>query len=106
VVNFTKNGQTKEIKDIGNFTDGYAVQKFRNVTVSGVQGSDKAGNFSDSDFPIFRLADAYLMYAECAVRGAGGSIATAATYVNALRTRANGTAVTRDLTLDFILMKS
>jgi hypothetical protein len=44
------------------------------------------------------------MYAECAVRGAGGSIATAATYVNALRTRANGTAVTQgDLTLDFIL---
>jgi hypothetical protein len=33
--------QTKEIKDIGNFTDGYAVQKFRNVTVS-EQGSDKA----------------------------------------------------------------
>jgi hypothetical protein len=25
----------------------------------------------------FRLADAYLMYAECAVRGAGGSLATA-----------------------------
>jgi hypothetical protein len=28
-------------------------------------------------FPIFRLADAYLMYAECVVRGAGGSLATA-----------------------------
>jgi hypothetical protein len=26
------------------------MQKFRNVTVNGVQGSDKAGNFSDSDF--------------------------------------------------------
>jgi hypothetical protein len=24
---------------------------------------------------LFRLADAYLMYAECAVRGAGGSLA-------------------------------
>jgi hypothetical protein len=39
------------------------------------KGSDKA-NFSDSDFPIFRLADAYLMYAECFVR-AGGNGATA-----------------------------
>jgi hypothetical protein len=29
------------------------------------------------------------MYAEC-VRGAGGSLATATKYVNALRTRANG----------------
>jgi hypothetical protein len=101
---FYTDGQTKEIKNIGNFTDGYAVQKFRNVDVNGKQGSDKAGNFSDSDFPIFRLADAYLMYAECAVRGAGGSLATATTYVNALRTRAKGAAVNQgDLNIDFIL---
>ncbi|MFV8369042.1 RagB/SusD family nutrient uptake outer membrane protein [Flavobacterium sp. LB2R40] len=101
---FYTNGQTKEIKNIGSFTDGYAIQKFRNVDVKGVQGSDKAGNFSDSDFPIFRLADAYLMYAECAVRGAGGTLPTAATYVNALRTRAKGASVTQgDLTLNFIL---
>jgi len=101
---FYTNGQTKEIKNIGSFTDGYAIQKFRNVDVNGKQGSDKAGNFSDSDFPIFRLADAYLMYAECAVRGAGGTLATAATYVNALRTRAKGATVTQgDLTLNFIL---
>jgi hypothetical protein len=32
-------------QNIGTFTDGYAIQKFRNVTVNGVQGSDKAGNF-------------------------------------------------------------
>ncbi|WP_426093975.1 RagB/SusD family nutrient uptake outer membrane protein [Flavobacterium sp. DSR2-3-3] len=101
---FYTNGQTKEIKNIGSFTDGYAIQKFRNVDVNGKQGSDKAGNFSDSDFPIFRLADAYLMYAECAVRGAGGTLPTAATYVNALRTRAKGPTVTQgDLTLNFIL---
>jgi hypothetical protein len=101
---FYKEGQTKEIKNIGNFTDGYAIQKFRNVTVNGVQGSDKTGDFSDSDFPIFRLADAYLMYAECFVRGAGGNATTALGYVNALRTRAKGAAVNSgDLTLDFIL---
>jgi hypothetical protein len=101
---FYKDGQTKEIKNIGNFTDGFAVQKFRNVTVNGVQGSDKTGDFSDADFPIFRLADAYLMYAECAVRGAGGNLATATTYVNTLRTRANGSAVTQGiLNLNFIL---
>jgi hypothetical protein len=101
---FYKDGQTKEIKNIGNFTDGYAIQKFRNVTVNGVQGSDKTGDFSDADFPIFRLADAYLMYAECAVRGAGGNVATATTYVNTLRTRANGSSVTQgDLNLNFIL---
>src|SRR3970040_2281126 len=104
---FYTDGQSKEITNIGTFTDGYAVQKFRNVTVDGVQGSDKAGNFSDSDFPIFRLADAYLMYAECAVRGEGGNLGTATTYVNDLRTRANAATVptlTADATgLDFIL---
>jgi hypothetical protein len=102
---FYTDGQTKEIVDIGSFTDGYAVQKFRNVDVNGVRGTDKSGTFSDSDFPIFRLADAYLMYAECAVRGAGGATkALAKTYVDALRTRANtSTVLEGTLTLDFIL---
>ncbi len=97
-------GQSKEINDIGIFTDGYAIQKYRNVDVNGVQGSDAAGDFADIDFPIFRLADAYLMYAECAVRGAGGNLATATGYVNALRTRAKGATVNSgELTLNFIL---
>ncbi len=101
---FYTDGQSKEIADMGSFTDGYAIQKFRNVTVNGVQGSDKGGNFTDSDFPIFRLADAYLMYAECAIRGAGGSLSTATTYVNDVRTRAKATAVSQgDLNLNFIL---
>jgi hypothetical protein len=39
---FYKDGQTKEIKD-SNFTDGYAILKFRNVDVNGKQGSDKTG---------------------------------------------------------------
>jgi len=90
---FYTDGQTKEIVDISNFTDGYAIQKFRNVTVNGVPGSDKSGDFSDSDFPMFRLADAYLMYAECAVVGKVGDLGTARGYVNALRTRANASMI-------------
>ncbi|MGL5112027.1 MAG: RagB/SusD family nutrient uptake outer membrane protein [Flavobacterium sp.] len=102
--NFYTDGQNKEIKDLGAFTDGYAVQKFSNLTKAGVQGSDKSGDFVDTDFPIFRLADAYLMYAECNLRGAGGSNSTALTYVNALRTRANAPTVSLgELNLDFIL---
>ncbi|MFV8392380.1 RagB/SusD family nutrient uptake outer membrane protein [Flavobacterium sp. LB2P6] len=98
---FYTDGQTKEIVDISSFTDGYAIQKFRNVTVNGVQGSDKSGDFSDSDFPIFRLADAYLMYAECAVVGKVGDLGTARGYVNALRTRANASTIA-SLTADAI----
>lgn len=102
--NFYTDGQNKEIKTIGDFTDGYAIQKYKNVDKNGKQGSDSTGNFCDTDFPMFRLADAYLMYAECVARGAGGSLATATTYVNALRTRAKATTISQgDLTLDFIL---
>jgi hypothetical protein len=102
--NFYTNGQTKEIKDVSNFQDGYAVQKFSNLTKDGVQGSDKSGDFVDTDFPIFRLADAYLMYAECNLRGAGGTNTTALQYVNALRTRANAPTIgLGELNLDFIL---
>ncbi|WP_281227695.1 RagB/SusD family nutrient uptake outer membrane protein [Flavobacterium aquiphilum] len=103
--NFYKDGQNLEIKDLATFTDGYAVQKFRNLTSAGVAGSDKKGDFVDCDFPIFRLADAYLLYAECAARGAAGAnMATAVTYVNALRTRAKTNTITQsELTLAFIL---
>ena len=102
--NFFTDGQNKEIKDVGAFTDGYAVQKFSNLTKAGVQGSDKSGDFVDTDFPIFRLADAYLMYAECNLRGAGGTNTTALQYVNALRTRANAPTIgLGELNLDFIL---
>jgi len=89
---------------LGAFTDGYAIQKFSNLTKAGVQGSDKSGDFVDIDFPVFRLADAYLMYAECNLRGAGGSNSTALNYVNALRTRAKAPTVSLgELNLDFIL---
>ena len=105
--NFFTEDQTLEIEDPFNFSNGYAIEKFRNVDVNGNQGSDGAGEFVDVDFPMFRLADAYLMYAEAFLRGGGGSAGTAADYVNMLRERAYGSSAgnigATDLTLDFIL---
>lgn len=93
------------ITDVGNFTQGVGAPKYRNVTSTGQAGSH--GDFPDTDFPMFRLADAYLIYAEAVLRGGGGSTATALQYVNALRTRAYGNAsgniTAAQLTLDFIL---
>jgi hypothetical protein len=102
---FWTDGQSKVINKISDFSNGFCVQKFRNIKVDGTAGSDTSGNFVDIDFPIFRLGDTYLMYAECAVRGAAGTtIGSAVTYVNALRTRANTSTVSSgDLTLGFIL---
>ena len=99
-------GQTLEIDDIGDFTNGYAVAKFKNLTKDGTQGSDLT--FPDTDFPVFRLADAYLMYAEAVLRGGtGGDMGMAVSYINALRERAygdnSGNISSGDLTLAFII---
>ncbi len=103
---FYTNGQNLEINDIGTFEDGFAVPKFVNVTSQGQPGVDT--DFPDTDNPIFRLADAYLMYAEAVLRGgAGGDVTTALGYINALRQRAygdnSGDITASELTLDFIL---
>lgn len=79
--------RTIDILNIADRDQGYILAKYSNKTSTGVAGV--SSTFVDTDFPLFRLADAYLMYAECAVRGAGDA-ALALTYVNDLRTRANG----------------
>ncbi|BAO54428.1 RagB/SusD family nutrient uptake outer membrane protein [Nonlabens marinus] len=104
---FFTNNQTKQIADESQFGQGFAIAKFKNVDVNGNQGSDATGDFVDIDFPVYRLADAYLMYAEAVVRGGGGSQAQAVNYINILRQRAygnNGSNITASqLTLPFIL---
>lgn len=102
---FFTDGQTLEINSITTFENGWAAPKYQNVTSLGIPGSH--GTFPDIDYPMFRLADAYLMYAEVALRGGGASIAQAVDYVNQLRERAYGDATGNiaegDLTLDFVL---
>ena len=97
---FYTNGHTKEINDLGTFTDGYAFIKYKNITSNGTPGVHN--NWVETDLPVYRLADVYLMYAEAVLRGGGGSMSTAVGYVNALRTRANASAV-NFIDLDFIL---
>lgn len=102
---FHTDGQSKSISSISQFTDGYAVTKFKNVTSAGAAGSHPT--FPDTDFPMFRIEDAYLMYAEAVLRGGTGDLSKALGYVNAIRTRAygnNGANIkANELTLDFIL---
>lgn len=100
---FHTDGQTLDIDQISNEAQGYGFTKWTNKKSNGQNGSNPTGNFVDTDFPMFRLADAYLMYAELAVRG-HGTMSQAVNYVNALRTRANVSTISQgDLTLDFIL---
>ncbi len=86
---FFTDGQTLEINDISIFNDGYAITKWKNLDAQGNPGSNLT--FMDIDFPVFRLADAYLMFAEAVLRGgSGGSVSDATNYINLLRQRAYG----------------
>ncbi len=101
---FYTDGQSLEIENVSDFTNGYAVTKWKNITSDGVAGSDPT--HVDTDFPVFRIADAYLTYAEAALRG-GGDANLALEYVNKVRTRAytddSGNISAEELTLDFII---
>ena len=102
---FYTNGQSLAISDIAVFEQGYAVPKFKNITSTGEKG--KNVTHADNDYPMFRLADTYLMYAEAVARGGTGSLTDATGYINELRDRAYGVGINNiieaDLTLDFIL---
>ena len=99
---FWTTGHTYEMTNYKTWTNGFACIKFRNTNYF---GSSIPTNFSNTDFPLFRLADAYLIYAECVLRGAtGGSVSQALAYVNAIRTRSHASSIAAtDLTLDYIL---
>lgn len=96
--------RTIEMTSMDNYATGYITAKWSNKTSTGVNG--KATEIVDTDFPMFRLADVYLMYSEAVLRGAtGGSLTTATEYINQLRSRANNSRriVEAQLTLDLIL---
>jgi hypothetical protein len=82
---FFTNGQSKEIVDISDFFSGYAFTKFTNLKADRSVLPD-ANSFPDTDFPVFRLGDVYLMMAECEVLG-GVSCGGVAKF-NEIRSRA------------------
>ena len=81
-------GASLEISDLTKFDEGVYVYKFRNVTSTGANG--KHGDHADTDFPLFRLAELYLNYAEAAIRDASVDQAKALVYLNKVRERAYG----------------
>ncbi|MDQ2766580.1 MAG: RagB/SusD family nutrient uptake outer membrane protein, partial [Gemmatimonadota bacterium] len=101
---FHTGGQDISMTNLTDFGKGYLTSKYRNVNSDGSPG--QVPGFSDVDYPMFRLGDAYLMYAEAVLRGGGGTRAQALLYVNALRERAYGNAsgdiTDGQLTLPFI----
>lgn len=86
------------------FNDGYAVVKFTNLNEEAdgtLTVPATLPGAPDTDLPIIRLADIYLMYAECAARGKADT-GTGLTYANYVRERA-GVSAWSSLNLDNIL---
>lgn len=117
-------GYTIDNNDLKSWeNNGYSSIKFTNVNCNadgtmplwkdpttgilraGVQPVNAQEQWANTDYPIIRLADVYLMAAESALRGAAGADnATALKYVNYIRERAGVTPWNlAELTLDNIL---
>lgn len=104
---FFTNGQSKDISDMTTEAAGYLSEKWSNLKDDGSTASNTGDAGVDTDFPLFRLADVYLMYAECVVRlhndwdnWAGGSDAEsdsrkqgAIYWINKVRERAGASDV-------------
>jgi hypothetical protein len=92
---FTK-GQNQYLDGgVDDRTGGYFVLKWSNLTDDGVAASNTKNDGVDTDFPMFRLADAYLMYAEAASR-TNLEMTTALGYVNKLRAMRNASTVSKN----------
>jgi len=82
---------TTTINSVLDFTQGVEVYKYSNKTSTGTTPYSPDGVLCSTDFPLFRLAEQYLIYIEAVARGgSGGDAATALNYFNLLRTRAYG----------------
>lgn len=108
---FFTTGQSQYVSELKDEFTGYLFEKWTNLTDAGAIASNSAADGVCTDYPVFRLADVYLMYAEAALRGGtdaqGNAMTNALTYVNLVRNRAYGGASgeinSADLTLDFII---
>lgn len=112
------------------FTDGYGVVKFTNLLKGNISdpsqwniadntqnwstanggiydpagGAAREMKYPDTDLPLIRLADVYLMYTESYIMGGVGDATKALDYVNVVRRRAGlGNWTPADLTPDNIL---
>ena len=101
----TEKSKEHQIIDPSLFDHGIPVVKYYNRNSDGTL---PPSNIAYTDFPLFRLGEIYLNYAEAVLRGGtGGDQATALQLINELRARAYHqapyTITAGELNLDFIL---
>ncbi len=98
------NTGTLDISDPTQYIEGYGVMKYKNIDPN---NPNLRKDFVSTDYPMMRLAESYLMYAEAYVKGGVGDANKALELVNKIRTRAygnnSGEINAGGLTEDFIL---
>lgn len=91
--------RTLEVESKTTFTSGFSVVKWNNLRSDGEAAHNP--QYVDTDIPLFRLAEAYLIFAEATLRN-GGVEQDALDAVNDLRLRANAQEL-QMINLDLIL---
>lgn len=87
---FYTKGQTLSLEKEGDKEKGFLYLKFNNLHSDGTTAHDAGGHFVDTDFPLLRLAEAYLISAEADARMNGGTCTAAGVArIKALHSRAN-----------------
>lgn len=90
-----------KLETVTKFTDGFSIVKWTALKSSGENGQDPS--VPDTDIPLFRLAEAYLIRAEANLRS-GQPASTVKEDINMLRSRAHARLwEDSDVTLDNIL---
>ncbi len=85
---FWSKDRTLDIEANDDFKKGYSTTKFSNYYATGGNAHDT--KFMDTDWPLMRKAEAYLIYAEASARLNGGlASADGLSAINALRGRAH-----------------
>lgn len=94
--------RTLSVDDVSTFTNGYSVTKFTNYYSTGAAA--KHSDYTDTDFFLMRVAEAYLTYAEATTRAAGSNQvgAEAKAAIDAIRSRAHA-AIKANYSLNDIL---
>ncbi|MBQ8500767.1 MAG: starch-binding outer membrane lipoprotein SusD [Bacteroides sp.] len=91
-----------KLETVTKFTDGFSCVKWTALKSDGNNGQDVS--VPDTDIPLFRLAEAYLIRAEANLRQGTVAKSEILKDINKLRKRANATLATEDdITLDYIL---
>lgn len=102
---FTNAGFAKEFEnEVSDITTGWACLKWVPLTSDNQPLLTQLDiEFSSADFPIFRLAEMYLISAEAEARQKGGSLSSSDQgykRIQALRQRANGATDVMPMTID------